>query len=509
MRRKQPTKDAEGGNKVSTISKEPEPGLPWVILETFALIVIHVILILVVPANGGRELRQISMHVIWKGKPQPELWNSPRKVTWTSRYLIGLVRLPFNCALCPSQPVSSERHISTLVAESLRLDFDYDEDDLPLHIEFSASQDRERPSLLTSSFAALASYSTSRPSTPSPQRNTSRDYNPGDHRSYSPDSDLLDEEDSFIDSLDPLFEPYAESSVAIVQSPSAQMPSSPHRRLYPDQSGGSPPSSPLAQRSITRPSPMRRDASTSVPDGTINPFMGGWEVTNSPAASSRSSQRGGHIEYYAGAPLRPGPVTASAPESDDVKENDDVDAPDLKSSEEVKSPSTKILIFHMSLTMTWDFLETLIDKKTRSFIPEMFVNISATFVDEQMLCGKSLGVLDQCCRLFEIVGLPPPTAGVELNEYLYKAFFRAAVVILRDFRSKLPQNNSSNNFAQIVYDNLVYEADAEGLVVAMWCQALEVEVDKAEDEDRNDDMEWRELSRKRKRRFVSNGKLLT
>lgn len=149
------------------------------------------------------------------------------------------------------------------------------------------------------------------------------------------------------------------------------------------------------------------------------------------------------------------------------------------------------------------FLETLIDKKTRSFIPEMFVNISATFVDEQMLCGKSLGVLDQCCRLFEIVGLPPPTAGVELNEYLYKAFFRAAVVILRDFRSKLPQNNSSNNFAQIVYDNLgvldavwlfihaadfylletfwdvammlveVYEADAEGLVVAMWCQALE------------------------------------
>lgn len=82
--------------------------------------------------------------------------------------------------------------------------------------------------------------------------------------------------------------------------------------------------------------------------------MGGWEVTNSPAASSRSSQRGGHIEYYAGAPLRPGPVTASAPESDDVKENDDVDAPDLKSSEEVKSPSTKILIFHMSLTMTWD-----------------------------------------------------------------------------------------------------------------------------------------------------------
>lgn len=68
MRRKQPTKDAEGGNKVSTISKEPEPGFPWVILETFALIVIHVILILVVPANGGRELRQISMHVIWKGK---------------------------------------------------------------------------------------------------------------------------------------------------------------------------------------------------------------------------------------------------------------------------------------------------------------------------------------------------------------------------------------------------------------------------------------------------------
>lgn len=80
--------------------------------------------------------------------------------------------------------------------------------------------------------------------------------------------------------------------------------------------------------------------------------MGGWEVTNSPAASSRSSQRGGHIEYYA--PLRSGPVTACAPESDDVKENDDVDAPDLKSSEEVKSPSTKILIFHMSLTMTWD-----------------------------------------------------------------------------------------------------------------------------------------------------------
>lgn len=81
--------------------------------------------------------------------------------------------------------------------------------------------------------------------------------------------------------------------------------------------------------------------------------MGVWEVTNSPAASSRSSsQRGGHIEYYAGAPLRP--RTASAPESDDVKENDDVDAPDLKSSEEVKSPSTKILIFHMSLTMTWD-----------------------------------------------------------------------------------------------------------------------------------------------------------
>lgn len=251
-------------------------------------------------------------------------------------------------------PVSSERHISTLVAESLRLDFDHDEDDLPLHIEFSASQDRERPSLLASSFAALASYSTSRPSTPSPQRNTSRDYNPGDYRSYSPNSDLLEEEDSFIDSLDPLFEPYAESSVAIIQSPSAQMPSSPHRRLYPDQSGGSPPSSPLAQRFITRPSPMRRDASNSVPDGTINPFMGGWEVTNSPAASSRSSQRGGHIEYYAGAPLRPGPVTARAPESDDVKGNDDVDAPDLKSSEEMKSPSTKILIFHMSLTMTWD-----------------------------------------------------------------------------------------------------------------------------------------------------------
>lgn len=105
--------------------------------------------------------------------------------------------------------------------------------------------------------------------------------------SYSPDSDLLDEEDSFIDSLDPPFEPYTESSVAIVQSPSAQMPSSPHRRFYPDQSRGSPPSSPLAQRSITRPSPMRRDASTSVPDGTINPFMGGWEATNSPSASSQ------------------------------------------------------------------------------------------------------------------------------------------------------------------------------------------------------------------------------
>lgn len=253
---------------------------------------------------------------------------------------------------CPQ--VSSERHISTLVAESLRLGFDYDEDDLPLHIESSASQDKERSSLLGSSFAALASYSTSRPSTPSPQRNTSRDYNHADYMSYSPDSDLLDEEDSFIDSLDPPFEPYTESSVAIVQSPSAQMPSSPHRRLYPDQSRGSPPSSPLAQRSITRPSPMRRDASTSVPDGTINPFMGGWEATNSPSASSQSSQRGGHIEYYAGAPLRPGPVTASTPESDDVEGNDDVDAPDLKSSEEVKSPSTKILIFHMSLTMTWD-----------------------------------------------------------------------------------------------------------------------------------------------------------
>lgn len=255
--------------------------------------------------------------------------------------------------------VSSERHISTLVAESLRLNFDYDEDDLPLHTEFSASQDRERPSLWASSFAALASYSTSRPSTPSPQRNTSRDYNPGAHRSYSPDSDRLDEEDSFIDSLDPLFEPYAESSVAIVQSPSAQMPSSPHQRLYPDQSGGSPPSSPLAQRSITRPSPMRRDASTPVPDGTINPFMGGWEITNSPAASNRSSQRGGHIEYYAGAPLRPA-VTVGAPESDDVEENDDVDAPDLTSSEEVKSPSTKILIFHMSLTMTWDVSRLLL-----------------------------------------------------------------------------------------------------------------------------------------------------
>lgn len=80
---------------------------------------------------------------------------------------------------------------------------------------------------------------------------------------------------------------------------------------------------------------------------------------NSPAASNRSSQRGGHIEYYAGAPLRPA-VTAGAPESDDVEENDDVDAPDLTSSEEVKSPSTKILIFHMSLTMTWDVSRLLL-----------------------------------------------------------------------------------------------------------------------------------------------------
>lgn len=168
----------------------------------------------------------------------------------------------------------------------------------------------------------------------------------------------------------------------------------------------------------------------------------------------------------------------------------------------------------------------------------MFVNISAMFVDEQMLCGESLGVLDHCCRLFEIVGLPPPTAEVELDEYLYKAFFRGAIIILRDFRSNLPRNDGSNNYAQIVYDNLslldavwlfihtadfylletfwdvammlveVCEADAEGLIVALWCQALEVEVDKAEDEDRNDDMKWRELSRKRKQRFISNGNRL-
>lgn len=160
------------------------------------------------------------------------------------------------------------------------------------------------------------------------------------------------------------------------------------------------------------------------------------------------------------------------------------------------------------------------------------------FVDEQMLCGESLGVLDHCCRLFGIVGLPPPTAEVELDEYLYNAFFPGAIIILRDFRSNLPRNDGSNNYAQIVYDNLslldavwlfihtadfylletfwdvammlveVCEADAEGLIVALWCQALEVEVDKAEDEDRNDDMKWRELSRKRKQRFISNGNRL-
>lgn len=36
-----------------------------------------------------------------------------------------------------SSQISRARHISTLVAESLRLDFDDDEDDLPLHVEFS------------------------------------------------------------------------------------------------------------------------------------------------------------------------------------------------------------------------------------------------------------------------------------------------------------------------------------------------------------------------------------
>ncbi|KIR33716.1 hypothetical protein I352_03793 [Cryptococcus deuterogattii MMRL2647] len=231
------------------------------------------------------------------------------------------------------------------------------------------------------------------------------------------------------------------------------MPSSPHRRLYPDQSRGSPPSSPLAQRSITRPSPMRRDASTSVPDGTINPFMGSWEATNSPSASSQSSQRGGHIEYYAGAPLRPGPVTASTPESDDVEGNDDVDAPDLKSSEEVKSPSTKILIFHMSLTMTWD------NNSSNNFAQIVYDN---------------LGVLDAVWIFIHTADF-----------YLLETFWDVAMMLVE-----------------------VCEADAEGLVVALWSQALEMEVDKAEDEDRNDDMEWRELSRKRKRRFISNGNCL-
>lgn len=258
-----------------------------------------------------------------------------------------------------SPQISRASHISTLVAESLRLDFDDDEDDLPLHVEFSTSQSRERQSPLASSFAALPSYSPTRPSTPSPQRRTFTDYNPADHRPHSPGSDLWEEGDSFIDSLDPPFEPYAESSIVIVQSPSAQMPSSPHRRLYPDQSGGSAPSSSLAQRSISRPSPMGREASNSVPHGTIDPFMGGLNVINSPAASSWSSQRGQHIEYYAGAPLQPRPVAASAPEWDDVEENDngEVDAPnsktlDNKTDGEVKNPPTKILIFRTSLTMT-------------------------------------------------------------------------------------------------------------------------------------------------------------
>lgn len=255
--------------------------------------------------------------------------------------------------------ISPVRHISTLVAESLHLDFDDDEDDLPLHVEFSTSQGPERQFPLASSFDALASYSPSRPSTPSPQRRTSRDYNPADHRPHSPGSDLSDEEDSFIDSLDPPFAPYAESSIAIIQSPSAQMPSSPHRRLYPDQSGGSAPSSPLAQRSIVRPGPMGREASNPVSHGTIDPFMGSLNVINSPAASSWSSQREEHIEYYAGAPLQPRPVAASAPEWDDVEENenDKVDAPnsktlDNKTDGEVKTPPMKNLIFRTSLTMT-------------------------------------------------------------------------------------------------------------------------------------------------------------